>query len=99
MKKRDLAFGRSSAAAGLLFAACAASAASLAWNDLLPYGTGTAANDFWDVSGHAPVTISIAEAVCTGSGILDTRTFSRAWSNALPSFRTLPLKGAILYIR
>lgn len=70
------------------------------YNDLAPYDAqGEYETDFWYLIDHANIEISIGEASCTGSGIIDTRTYHRAFSNILPAFRTLPSDGTILFIR
>lgn len=69
-------------------------------NDLAPYAAqGESDEGFWDPSGHAAVEVSVGEAACTGSGVIDTRTFYRAHSNVLPAFRTIPPTGFLLIVR
>lgn len=70
------------------------------WNDLAPYNPSEGGGaDFWDFSTHPVVETTTGEALCSGSGIIDTRTYHRAYSNILSTFRTLPVNGTILYVR
>ena len=73
------------------------------WNDLAPYSTQTAADDFWDVSGHEEVPISTAESSGVGGVdsdyVFDSRTFSQDISNVIRGFRTELLNGLMLILR
>ena len=73
------------------------------WNDLAPYSTQTAADDFWDVSGHEEVPISTVESSGVGGVdsdyVFDSRTFSQDVSNVIRAFRTDVLNGLMLILR
>ena len=73
------------------------------WNDLSPYSPQTAADDFWDVSGHEEVPISTAESSGVGGVdsdyVFDSRTFSQDISNVIRGFRTDLLNGLMLILR